>query len=96
MPPRPAAHWENVLAELQANAPEMQGPVRRVADAEAEAEAEVEVTMTKVLFDVGTVMVDAGRVVNCELSIKVVLEKGGNWEDGEGRLLEDVVLENID
>jgi hypothetical protein len=82
-----------VLAELQANTPGMQGPVRRVAD--AKAEAEVEVTMTKVLFDVGTVMVDAGRVVNCELSTKVVLEKGGNCEDGEGGLPEDVVLENI-
>jgi hypothetical protein len=82
-----------VLAELQANAPGMQGPVRRVAD--AEAEAEVEVTVTKVLFDVGTVMVDAGRVVNGELGTKVVLEKGGNCEDGEGGLPEDVVLEKI-
>jgi hypothetical protein len=90
VPLRPATHWENVLAELQANAPGMQGPVRRVADAK-----EVEVTVTKVLFDVGTVMVDAGRVVNCELSTKVVLEKGGNCEDGEGGLPEDVVLENI-
>jgi hypothetical protein len=92
VPPTPATHWENVLAELQANAPGVQGPVRRVADADAEFETEV--TVIAVLPNIEDVMLNAERVVDCEMSIEVVFEKAGNCEEGENELLGDV-LENI-
>lgn len=92
MPPRPATHWENVLAELQANAPGVQGPVRRVAD--VDAKFELEVTVIAVLPNTEDVMLNAGRVVDCEMSIDVVFEKAGDCEEGENELPEDV-LENI-
>jgi hypothetical protein len=93
VPPTPATHWENVLAELQAKVPGIQGPVRRVA--EADAEADVEVTVIIVLLKTGEVVVKFENVVEGESSNELVFEKGCNCEDVEDELPRHVVLENI-
>jgi hypothetical protein len=65
VPPTPATHCENVLAELQANVPGAQGPVRRVAEVEA---VPVEVTVVLVVLDTGDAVMDVDKVVEDELS----------------------------
>ena len=94
MLPTPPTHCENVLAELQAKAPGVQGPLRRVA--EADAEAEVEVVMVVVVLKTGETINDVDKVVEDELSHDVVFEEdGSSHERVEEELSEDVVLEKV-
>jgi hypothetical protein len=65
VPPTPATHCENVVAELQAKAPGVQGPARRVAAAGAMGELEATVA----------VMVDTCSVVEGDVRDDVVFVK---------------------
>jgi hypothetical protein len=65
VPPTPATHCENVVAELQAKAPGVQGPARRVAAAGAMGELEATVA----------VMVDTCSAVEGDVRDDVVFVK---------------------
>jgi hypothetical protein len=92
VPPKPATHCENVLAELQANVPGAQGPVSRVAEAEAvPVEAAVVVV---VLLNTGDDVVDVDKVVEDELSNENVFRKMGNCREVD-ELSRSVVLEMV-
>jgi hypothetical protein len=91
VPPTPATHCENVLAELQAKAPGVQGPVRRVVA--ADAMRELEATVAIIVFGTGNVVEEDGRddiefekVGGCEeevsdiVSTDVVFVKVGSCE----------------
>lgn len=54
MPPTPATHCENVVAELQAKAPGVHGPARRVAA--ADAMGELEATVAVMVLDTGSIV----------------------------------------
>jgi hypothetical protein len=96
VPPTPATHWENVLAELQANAPGVQGPAIRAAEGDADVEVEVEVTVLTAVFDASDDVVDVDKVVEEEVSNDVVFEKVGSCEEEiEDELRRDVVLEKV-
>jgi hypothetical protein len=84
-----------VVAELQANAPGVQGPISRVLDADPNAAVEEEVVVVIVLLDIGEAIVNAGRDVDCEMDLNAVLEMVGDCGEGESGLLEGVVLERI-
>jgi hypothetical protein len=84
-----------VVAELQANAPGVQGPISSVPDADPNAAVEEEVIVAIVLLDIGEAIVNAGRDVDCEMDPNVVLEMVDDCGEGESGLLEDVVLERI-
>ena len=92
MPPSPATHCENVLPELQANAPGVQGPVRSVAKADAE-EARV-LAMVMVALDTSQAVVDVEKVVGDKVDSVAISEKVGSCDsvvESEGD--DDVVLE---
>lgn len=72
MPPTPAPHCENVLSELQAKVPGVQGPARRVAAADAMGELEAAVAI--MVFDTGNIVEEDGRD-------DVVFERVGSCEE---------------
>jgi hypothetical protein len=71
VPPTPATHCENVLAELQAKAPGLQGPARRVAAADAMGELEATVAV---------MVLDTGNFVGGDVRDDVVFEKVSSCE----------------
>ena len=72
MPPTPATHCENVVSELQAKAPGLQGPARRVAAADAMGELEAIVAV---------MVFDTGSVVEGDVRDDVVFEKVSSREE---------------
>lgn len=86
MPPTPATHCENVLAELQAKAPGVQGPARRVAAADAMGELEATVAV---------MVLDTGSVVEGDVRDDVVFEKVGSCEEVSDIMRTDVVFVKV-
>lgn len=82
MPPTPATHCENVLSELQAKVPGVQGPARRVAAADAMGKLEAAVAI--MVFDTGNIVEEDGKE-------DVVFERVGSCE-GE---VSDVVSADV-
>ena len=104
MPPTPATHCENVLAELQAKAPGVQGPARRVAAADATGEFEAAVAI--MVFDTGNIVEEDGRddivferVDSCEeasdVSADVVFERVGSCEEEVSDVSTDVMFVKV-
>jgi hypothetical protein len=84
--PTPATHCENVLAELQAKAPGVQGPARRVAAADAMGELEATVTV---------MVLDTGNVVEGDVRDNIVFKKVSSCEEVSDIMRIDVVFVKV-
>jgi hypothetical protein len=86
VPPTPATHCENVLSELQAKVPGVQGPARRVAA--ADAMGELEATVAIMVFNTDNIVEEDGRE-------DIVFERVGSCEEVSDVVSADVMFVKV-